>query len=235
MTPTTPDEATELCRRWQQDGDLAARNELVERNMPLVLHIVKGFKGIDWADLVQVGSIGLMRAANDYTPSKGASFATYAWRWVFVEMQRLADQTRLISIPYHLRYTTKSTAQRMKSDPRFAARREIMLRQSEAVKNRPDTLHSGGNEELTASSTIIPDPCRQVADKEEHDVRLAKVMAAMETIDPTDVDIILSKHFAETPESPTAIGRRIGKSHEWVRQREQAAIRRIRIMLGVTA
>jgi RNA polymerase sigma factor (sigma-70 family) len=233
MTPTTPDEATELCRRWQQDGDVSARNELVERNMPLVKRIAKKFHGVELSDLIQVGSLGLIKAANDYSAIKGANFATHAWRRISAEMQQLAWGTTLIHIPDHLRYTTKITALKMKSDSKFKDRREAMLRCAEVVKYRPDTLYGEWGDRFMAASTIMPDPCEQVADKDEHDVRMSKVAAALKTIDPTDADIVLSKHCSETPESPAAIGRRIGKSHEWVRQREQAAIRRIRIMLGV--
>ena len=78
-----PDRERELIRRLTL-GDAQARDELIEHNLRLVAHIAKKYKarGRDPDDLIQIGSIGLIKAVNTYTPSRGKSLAAYAGRCI---------------------------------------------------------------------------------------------------------------------------------------------------------
>lgn len=79
----TPEEERELLLRLEA-GDPEARDELIERNLRLVAHIAGKYKaaGRDPDDLIQIGSIGLIKAVNTYTPSRGKSLAAYAGRCI---------------------------------------------------------------------------------------------------------------------------------------------------------
>nr|MDD6336476.1 sigma-70 family RNA polymerase sigma factor [bacterium] len=81
--PMTPQEEQEALRRLAQ-GDMEARNRLVECNLRFVAHIARKFSntGMDMDDLVSVGSIGLIKAVNTYSPNKGTQLATYAARCI---------------------------------------------------------------------------------------------------------------------------------------------------------
>lgn len=67
-----------------QEGDIAARNILIERNLRLVAHIMKKYyaQTADQEDLISIGTIGLIKGISTFDPSKGARLATYAARCV---------------------------------------------------------------------------------------------------------------------------------------------------------
>ena len=79
----TPEEEAALLARLAE-GDAQARDELIERNLRLAAHIAKKYhsRGRDIDDLIQIGSIGLVKAVNTYTPSRGRSLASYAGRCI---------------------------------------------------------------------------------------------------------------------------------------------------------
>lgn len=79
-----------------QQGDLDARNLLVERNLRLVAHIVKKYHSHDRdaEDLISTGTIGLIKAINTYNPSKGNKLATYAARCIENELLMLLRQKK---------------------------------------------------------------------------------------------------------------------------------------------
>ncbi|ALC88068.1 MULTISPECIES: RNA polymerase sporulation sigma factor SigK [Bacillaceae] len=81
--PFTPEEEKVMIERFLA-GDLSARDELIERNMRLVAHVVKKFhpKHELLDDYISIGTIGLMKAVNSYTPTKKTKLATYAARCI---------------------------------------------------------------------------------------------------------------------------------------------------------
>lgn len=81
-------EECNLARRWQQHGDVAARNKLIEANARFVVSVAHklGHHGRSRDDLIQEGMLGLMHAANKFDPERGIPFGRYAWHWVRAEM-----------------------------------------------------------------------------------------------------------------------------------------------------
>ena len=81
--PLTPEEERHYLALAQQ-GDLDARNVLIERNLRLVAHIMKKYyaQTADQEDLISIGTIGLIKGITTFDPSKGARLATYAARCV---------------------------------------------------------------------------------------------------------------------------------------------------------
>ena len=81
--PLTPEEEQAVVKRLN-DGDVNAKNELIERNLRLVVYIAKRFEntGIDMEDLISVGTIGLIKAVNTFSPEKNIKLATYASRCI---------------------------------------------------------------------------------------------------------------------------------------------------------
>ena len=79
--PLSPEEERECIERWQ-NGDIEARNILVEHNLRLVAHIIKKYytQADDVDDLISIGTIGLIKGINTYKPDKGVRLATYASR-----------------------------------------------------------------------------------------------------------------------------------------------------------
>ena len=80
--PLSREKEAEYLERWQQ-GELEARNMLVEHNMRLVMHIIKKYyQSEDVEDLISIGTIGLIKGINTYKPDKGVRLATYASRCI---------------------------------------------------------------------------------------------------------------------------------------------------------
>lgn len=79
--PLSAEEERKCLKRWAE-GDVEARNTLVEHNMRLVSHIIKKYytQGEDMDDLISIGTIGLIKGINTYRPEKGVRLATYASR-----------------------------------------------------------------------------------------------------------------------------------------------------------
>lgn len=81
--PLTAKEEGEYLHRFAQ-GDMEARNILIERNLRLVAHIIKKYytQNGDQEDLISIGTIGLIKGISSFDPSKGARLATYAARCI---------------------------------------------------------------------------------------------------------------------------------------------------------
>ena len=79
--PLSAEEEREYLERWL-NGDIEARNVLVEHNLRLVAHIIKKYytQTNDIEDLISIGTIGLIKGINTYKPDKGVRLATYASR-----------------------------------------------------------------------------------------------------------------------------------------------------------
>lgn len=143
--PLTPAEEQAVVKRLN-DGDVNAKNELIERNLRLVVYIAKRFEntGIDMEDLISVGTIGLIKAVNSFDFTKQIKLATYASRCIENE------------ILMHLRKTVRQKAEISFDEPLNVDWEGNVLLLSDVLGTDSDVIYkdveSGAEREILAES-----------------------------------------------------------------------------------
>ena len=193
----TKEDEVELAKLIEQ-GDLEAKERMINSNLRLVVSNAKKYRGQDLSllDLIQEGIFGLIRAAEKFDHRKGFKFSTYATFWIRQAIQRgLANKARTIRIPVHIGQRERKVARaerdlsarlgREPTDEEIAKEAEVPLEQIEEVRAAARTVTSldrpVGEDGGTSFGDLLPS---DQADVEEE----IHVSLAQETLRKTVAD-----------------------------------------------
>ena len=244
----TPAQEKELARRVER-GDLAAKDHMIEANLRLVVHVAKRYQredsGLTMQDLIQEGTIGLVRAVEKFDYRRGFRFSTYATLWIRQAIGRaLADKGRIVRLPIpvadrvrKLEIAERTLATRLGGTPRdeeLAAELEWELEDVERLRGvgrRPASLDAPvaddgetGLGDLLASGS--PSPEDEAIAGAERD----GVTAALGQLGAIERRVLELRYGLgrEAPHTPSETARALGVKPHQVRQVEDRALR----MLG---
>jgi RNA polymerase sigma factor (sigma-70 family) len=242
------DEADELARRAQA-GDDAAREELIQRLLPLVHSTARRYRteGLEQDDLLQEGIVGLLRALQRFDPARGVPFAAFATWWIRQSLQEArSDFIRPMRLPPKaLRQLSqlKSEHQRIYQDEHRSAKigeladkTNIELDQAEALLTadaRPRSLDEpieNTQGELGTMGDLLEDPLSAAAYEDVVDaVAGGQLRALLSRLTEREREIVQARFGFDVPaERLSEVGERLGVSAERVRQIEERALAKLR-------
>ena len=226
---------------------LEAKNELITRNLRLVVNIAKNYvgRGLPLLDLIQEGNIGLMKAVDKFKYEKGFKFSTYATWWIRQAITRaLIDQTKTIRVPVHMmefyNRVTKASREltqelgREPTDEEIAKKLTVPTRKVEEVFRAiqdPIALQTPVGDEDTELEDFIgdknsPSPYSDAENKEISGY-IKKVLG---TLTPKEEKVIRMRFGIGVDRDHTLeeVGRHLTITRERVRQIEAKALRKLK-------
>lgn len=241
----TPDEETELAHRIQA-GDQEAFNRLVEANLRFVVSVAKQYqnRGLDLADLINEGNLGLMTAARRFDPTRGFKFITYAVWWIRQQiLQAISDKGRTIRLPLNqvslISKLDKSRREFLQSHLREPSETEL----AELAGLEPDKLDSVLLTETKALSLdrpvgedgsdslidVLPDADAPMADRGlDHESLSSDIESVMEILNERERMVLrLSFGIGCAAMSMEDIGESMSLTRERVRQLKFKAINKL--------
>src|SRR4051794_3826716 len=239
------EQEVELAKRIEQ-GDLAAKEQMINSNLRLVVSLAKRYQGheLPLLDLIQEGIFGLIRAAEKFDWRRGYKFSTYATFWIRQAIQRgIANKARTIRIPVHIGQRERKIARasrelhaklgREPTDEEISAETELPLDQIEEARDTIRTITSldrpVGEEGDTALGDLLPSDDPEPSEEVDVSLRQEALRSALDHLPERERNVVKLR-YGINGDDPTPLretGRRLGLSPERVRQIEGEALKRL--------
>jgi len=247
----TAEEERALARRID-DGDMAARDKMIESNLRLVVKIAKRYmnRGLPFLDLIEEGNLGLIKAVERFKLSKECRFSTYATWWIRQSIERaLVNQSRTIRLPVHvsddinklIKITrelvrdlnrepqVKEVADVMGVEPAYVRRLMVLLKKTYSIEHP-----MGENNDYSLIDTIEDTSVVNPLELAEWLNKFRLITDLLATLNDNEKEIIALRFGLDDrdPQTLDTIGRQFGVTRERIRQIEAKSLEKLRLLLS---
>ena len=237
-----------LALQWAVSDGLAARDHLIRANSRLVVSVAKKYmgRGVPFLDLIQEGSVGLIRTADKFNYRLGNKFSTYATWWIRQAISRaISDHSRTIRLPVHM---GDQISKMMRAGHRLTqelSREPTVEELAEALEIPPQRVHDMVRMSRTPLSLEVPtnddgdselgdfikdETCARPDDEAVSAILRELLDGILQDLPPREVRILQMRYGLIDGETYTLeqVGRKLGVTRERVRQIEAQALSRLR-------
>jgi len=249
IPPLKAGETAQLFMRFNE-GDEEAKKRLIEANLRLVIHIAKRYahSPLPFQDLVAEGNLGLIRAVEKFSLSRGCQFSTYATWWIRQSIERaIVNHSKPIRLPAHICLRISRIVKVIKELSQSLGREPGIEEISTYVPESPEeierdlgllkktysldaTLSEQPNSENTLLDNIPANDEESPFESLEKLERLQQITCELENLSENEKTILWLRFGLgdEEPQTLEAIGKKFGVTRERIRQIEKKTILKLR-------